>query len=195
MRQEITGPTGFIFIRRKSPMTRSFRLLGLVALAALVGGTLVQLGAGKAAAATPAATPYGYDVKISFSPEAVERMKSLHRQVSLANQFYGDASPEAIARLKLKPFVQLDIGLESIPVDVVDQTVHVTGFAVTTKKLVDIVDQKPSVLVQIFSGSNTPGANDNQLHCDLFQDQITLAQSQAVDLHCEAVPADLVGKE
>ncbi|WP_044548578.1 hypothetical protein [Mesorhizobium japonicum] len=178
-------------------MTRPFHRLRVVALAAVVGGSLVQLGpeSGKATAATPAATPYGYDVKISFSPEAVERMKSLHRQVALANTFYGDASPEAIARLKLKPFAQLDIGVETIPVGIVDQTVHVTGAPVTTKKLADTVDQKPSVLVQIFSGSNTPGANDNQLHCDLFQDQITLAQSQAVDLHCEAVPADLVGKE
>jgi len=91
-------------------------------LAVIVGGTLVQLGpeACKAAAATPAATPYGYDVKISFSPEAVERMKSLHRQVTLANQFYGDASPEAIARLKLKPYAQLEMGVETIPVDVVE---------------------------------------------------------------------------
>ncbi|RUX93553.1 MULTISPECIES: hypothetical protein [unclassified Mesorhizobium] len=177
-------------------MTRPFQLLRVVALAA-VGGALVQLGsdAGEAAAATPAAKSYGYDVKISFSPEAIERMKSLHRQVTLANQFYGDASPEAIARLKLKPYAQLEMGAETIPVDVVDQTVHVTGAPVIAKKLADIVDQKPSVLVQIFSGSNTPGANDNQLHCDLFQDQITLAQSQAVDLHCEAIPEDLVGKE
>jgi hypothetical protein len=177
-------------------MTRSFHLLKVVALAAVVGGTLVQFGpqAGVAAAATPT-TPYGYDVKISFSAEAVERMKSLHRQVTLFNQFYGDATPEAIARLKLKPFAQLEMGVESLAADVIDQTIHVTGPTVTTKKLADVVDQKPSVLVQIFSGSNTPGANDNQLHCDLFQDQIILAQSQAVDLHCEAVPADLVGKE
>ncbi|WP_033839129.1 hypothetical protein [Mesorhizobium loti] len=161
-------------------MTIPFHRVAVVALAAVFGRTLAPLGseAANAAAATPSAPPYFYDVEISLSPEAMARMKSLHRQVTLANHFYGDASPEAAARLNLKPFSELDIGTETIPVAVANQTVHVTGAPVTANKLADIVGQKPSVLVQIFSGSNTPGANDNQLHCDFFQEQITLAQSQ-----------------
>lgn len=174
-------------------MTRPFRASPVVAMAVVCGGALFHLGSEPVKAA--ASAPYAYDVKVSFSPEAVERMKSLHRGVSVDGTLYGDPTPEARVRLKLKPTSQLGIGSASIPVDVADQMVHVTIAALPNLTVADLVDQKPNVLIQVSSGDAAPGNTANQLHCELFDDLLSLAQKQPVALHCEVIPEDLVGKE
>ncbi|MDB5438646.1 MAG: hypothetical protein JWM33_1073 [Caulobacteraceae bacterium] len=162
-------------------------------VAAAVAFSLLSACSPKTASPPPAAeasapTAYGYDIKLSFSPEAAARMKGLNQKITIGNEFYGDATPAAKA--KADKGGQLEMGMENTEVEAVDQTVHVTAKTLNLAALPDIIDQKPSVLITVASGPN--GAN--QLSCGVFQDHISVAQTQPVDMHCEAVPPDLVGK-
>jgi hypothetical protein len=171
-------------------MTASTRIAFTLAFAL----SLAQC-APKAAAPTSAppssaasAASYAYDIKLSFSSDAAARMKELGQKITVMNAFYGDVT--LTAKAKADRGGQLDMGSENIDLDAVDQTLHITAKSLKLAGLPDIVDHKPSVLINIASGPS--GAN--QLSCGLFQDQIAVAQTKPVDIQCEAIPADLVGK-
>ena len=166
---------------KKTDLTKAALALGLGVCFPMLSGSLSK--------AVAADTPYAYEIKLSFSAEAIARMKGLKQKITVSNAFYGDAVPAAKARADSGN--ELDMGFENSDVKAVDQTLRVTGQPLKRSVLRDIVDQKPYVLINVISGPS--GAN--QLSCGVFEDHIAVAQTQPVDIHCEAVPEDLVGKE
>jgi len=164
---------------KKTDLAKAALALGLGVCFPILSGSLSKVLAADA--------PYAYEIKLSFSAEAVARMKGLKQKITVSNMFYGDAVPAAKARSGN----ELDMGFENSDVEAVDQTLRVTGQLLKRSVLPDIVDQKPYVLINVISG---PGGA-NQLSCGVFEDYIAVAQTQPVDIHCEAVPEDLVGKE
>ncbi len=139
------------------------------------------------AAPAAAASPYGYDVKLTFEPDVTAKFKAEGMKVILGNEFYGQANPAAVAAKKGGAGGELEMGQENFTVDAVDQTIHVTGNNLKTDVLADSVDNAANVLINV--QPDTTKNPDSVLNCpDTYQGKVAGAQAKLVEIHCYLPP-------
>ena len=140
------------------------------------------------ASVAAAASPYGYDVKLTFEPDVTAKFKASGMKVILGNEFYGEANPAAKAAKKGGASGDLEMGQENFTVDAVNQTIHVTGSKLDTSVLADSVGNAPSVLVTL--SPDTAESPDSVLDCpDNYQGTVAGAQAKPIEIHCYLPPS------
>ncbi|MDI7775701.1 hypothetical protein [Asticcacaulis sp. EMRT-3] len=165
--------------------------LGMAALLAL---SLVQCQAktdDKASApVAPPPPPYAFGVTLTFTPQAVARLKKLHQKVRVSARYYGLPIPATASQVD--KFGVIDIKTDTVEVTPTDTPYTVNGHAYTysakvnfdgkdvpTEALKSINSGKPLVLVEAVADKK------GVLQCDIFQDYVFTAQSRPIVLSCD----------
>lgn len=160
---------------RCSGMTvwRTFRL-GLAAAAAMVAG----IAHGAETAQTPA-----FDVAVSLSPAARERLAQGHETIIVAVDVFGMAiahshhHPDQMGQIDLGSGQRVELGGAGVA--------HFRPVVYQTDLLNDVQDRKLIVLVNVFSGRHS--SPDNLLDCGIFEDDVRIAASAPVQIHCKLI--------
>ena len=139
-------------------------------------------------AAAPAETPkpasYAYDIALSFTPAAVEKVTRRGDTVTIAALYYGNATA-ASASLADASDGTIHLNTDHVDVTPKDQTIHMTGEGVNTPNFDKIVEKKP--LVQVTVIAMKAGKKDPVIACSVFQDYVTSAQAASpLKIRCDA---------
>ncbi len=119
---------------------------------------------------------FGYDVALSFAPQAAARLKASKLKVTAT--YYGLPRPEAKALVD--KYGVIAFGADTLEVTTADQTVHMTGQAIARDRLNQIIGPKPLVQITV----TVPGHPD-MLSCAPFQDYVAVAQEAPVHIYCK----------
>ena len=134
------------------------------------------------ASATPAAIDYSYDIALSFTPAAIQKIKARGSQMEISALYYGNARPSTVQLADPKDGT-IHLNTDTLQVEARDQTVHMTGAGAQTGNLQHITGQKPLVLINIYSTKG--GKKDGLIGCGVFQDYVESAQARPVAIHCD----------
>lgn len=129
------------------------------------------------------ASPYGFEVNLTLTPRAVERLASTDERVTVSAMYYGlpvsDTAPGIDKEME-------EVGLGGDDVEVMPENAVVkapgTGFDATYIKS---VKGEPEVLVNVYSARKTH--ENNLLSCGIYQGPVTMAQKKPVDIQCDLV--------
>lgn len=155
--------------------------LGLAALALVQCSPKADAPAASSAAA-PAAVNYSYDIALSFTPAALETIKSRGSQMEISALYYGNARPSTVQLADPKDGT-IHLNTDVLQVEAKDQTVHMTGAGAQVENLQHITGQKPLVLINIYSTKG--GKKDGRIGCGVFQDYVESAQAKPVAIQCD----------
>jgi hypothetical protein len=133
-------------------------------------------------AASPAAIDYGYDIALTFTPAALEKIKARGSQMEISALYYGNARPSTVQLADPKDGT-IHLNTDTLQVEAKDQTVHMTGAGAQTENLKHITGQKPLALINIYSTKD--GKKDGLIGCGVFQDYVESAQARPVAIHCD----------
>ena len=159
----------------------SYRLLAC-AMGALV---LVQCSPKPAEEAAPSASKapdFSYDVAVTLTSAAAQKLATRGDRLTLEALYYGNVTP-ATASMADPADGTLHLNTDKVDVDPVSQTVHMTGAGVDPVKLPDITEQKPLALLNVY-GSKA-GKKDPVIACAVFQDYVAVAQEKPVAIACD----------
>lgn len=164
-------------------MTKSILMFsaGLAALALVQCSPKADAPAASASA-VPAAVDYSYDIALSFTPAAIEKIKARGSQMEISALYYGNARPSTVQLADPKDGT-IHLNTDTLQVEAKDQTIHMTGAGAQTENLQHITGQKPLVLINIYSTKG--GKKDGLIGCDVFQDYVESAQAKPVAIHCD----------
>jgi hypothetical protein len=157
-------------------MTR-FRTITAISAALLTGLALSQCG-GKPKVP---AQDFSYSVAVSFTPAAIERMKTLGQKATVEAYYYG--APTQAEQSKVNEDGQIDLGMDFRDIDATGQTVKLSGDGIDQARLTSLSDGKPSVTVRVYS-SATAGT-PNQLACTAFNGTVDTAKAAPVAITCD----------
>lgn len=129
------------------------------------------------------ASPYGFEVNLTLTPRAVERLASTDERVTVSAMYYGlpvsDTAPGIDKEME-------EVGLGGDDVEVMPENAVVkapgTGFDATYIKS---VKGEPEVLVNVYSARKTH--ENNLLSCGIYQGPVTMAQKKPVDIQCDLI--------
>lgn len=155
--------------------------LGVAALALIQCSPKAEAPAASAAA-SPAAVDYSYDIALSFTPAALDKIKARGSQMEISALYYGNARPSTVQLADAKDGT-IHLNTDKLQVEAKDQTVHMTGAGAQTENLQHITGQKPLVLINIYSTKS--GEKDGLIGCGVFQDYVESAQAKPVAIHCD----------
>jgi hypothetical protein len=124
-----------------------------------------------------------FTVTVTLSPAAASQLQGLGQDVIVSADFYGLANAQSRqmagddGQISLAQEVKVTMpgaGATTIPVPALNQSLypHIQGGA-------------PQMLINVFSGE---GLNpDNKLDCGIFQDALTLAEQNGVQIACKVI--------
>jgi len=128
-------------------------------------------------------TPYGFDVQLTLTPRAAEKLAQTDEAVNVAAMYYGlpvsDTAPGIDEHGE-------EVGLGRDDVEVAPQSALVVapgaGFDPT---YLASVKGEPEVLVNVYSARKTH--EHNLLSCGIYQGPISMAQKKPVDIQCDLI--------
>jgi len=149
----------------------------LVPLAAVL--ILSQIGSGLAAA-SPMVTQY--EVKISLSPKAGAKLQASGETITIAAYYFG--LPKKGHKVRVNPEGEVDLGDEKKIIKG-EGTAQLGGIKINAKLLKHVEGEEPSLLTSIYtSRTKFP---DNLLNCDVFQDKVSLAAKNPIQIKCKLI--------
>lgn len=138
--------------------------------------------AGSPTAEAAPASPYAFDVQLTFTPRAAEKLVSTKERVIVAGMYWG--APNAAARPKADEIGQIPLGEDFVEVAPENATITVPA-ANFEPDQVQHVDGAPQVLVNVYSARKAH--EDNLLNCGIYEGPVSMAQKQAVDIQCDLI--------
>lgn len=138
--------------------------------------------ASSAEAAAPA-SPYAFDVNLTLTARAAERLAATDERVIVDAMYYG--LPVSDDAPGLNP-EGMEIPLGASPSEVAPESAVVKvsgeGFDATYIKS---VKGEPEVLVNVYSARKTH--ENNLLSCGIYQGPVAMAQKKPVDIQCDLI--------
>lgn len=124
--------------------------------------------------------PLAFDVRLTFTPRAADRLGAANERVTVSGMYWGMAKPgmpgEAAA--------QISLGADEVDVPPANATVLIPGTGLQ-ERAVSGVDGGPQVLVNVYSARRSHP--DNLLNCGLYEGSITMAQQKPVEIQCDLI--------
>ena len=128
-------------------------------------------------------TPYGFDVQLTLTPRAAEKLAQTDEAVNVAAMYYGLPVSDTVPGIDEHG---MEIGLGRDDVEVAPQSALVVasgdGFDPT---YLTSVKGEPEVLVNVYSARKTH--ENNLLSCGIYQGPISMAQKKPVDIDCDLI--------
>lgn len=144
----------------------------------------VWLGAfgGVAEAQTPAAAPR-WQVSVTLSPKAAEKLAAGKEAIVLSAAYYGE--PTKAAAKKADEIGQIDLGQEELRLGSAGGTVVFVGKGFKADRLGWVVGREARVNLNVYSARKS--SPDNLLDCDLFEDTVAVATAKPVAVACRLI--------
>lgn len=140
--------------------------------------TAINLPAG--AGDAPAAPQLGFDLDITLTPRAAQRLKATHEGITVSASYYGDPKPAYAKRAD--EVGHIDLGGDQIKLPGHAGRVHVAGDKVKRDRL-GWISGGARVNVNVFSSRRS--GPDNILQCDFIDGAVaTVIKARPVTLHC-----------
>jgi hypothetical protein len=138
-------------------------------------------GSPEAEAAAPA-SPYAFEVRLTLTPRAAEKLAGANERVIVAGMYWG--VPNEAARPVADEIGQIPLGEDFVEVAPENATITVPA-ANFEPDQVQHVDGAPQVLVNVYSARKTH--EDNLLNCGIYEGPVAMAQKQPVDIQCDLI--------
>lgn len=131
-------------------------------------------------ATSPAAPPLGFNVDVTLTPKAAQRLKATHEGITVSASYYGDPKPGD--EKHADEVGQIDLGNEQVMIPGQPGPVHITGKQVKRDRLRWI---KGGVKVNVNVYSSRLSGPDNILNCDFIDgDVAAVVKQQPITLRC-----------
>jgi hypothetical protein len=128
-------------------------------------------------------SPYAFEVNLTLTPRAAEKLASTNEKVIVAAMYFGVPVSETA------PGVDdhgMEVGLGGDDIEVAPETAVVkapgTGFDPTH---IASIKGEPEVLVNVYSARKTHA--DNLLSCGIYQGPVKMAQQRPVEIQCDLI--------
>lgn len=143
----------------------------------------VWLGAigGAAEAQTPAAPRW--QVSVTLSPKAAEKLAAGKEEIIAAAYYYGE--PTKAAAKKADEIGQIDLGQEELRLGSAGGTVVFVGKGFKADRLGWVVGREARINLNVYSARKS--SPDNLLACDLFEDTVAVATAKPVVVACKLI--------
>jgi hypothetical protein len=137
---------------------------------------------GLASDAAARASPYAFDVRLTLTPRAVDKLVSTKERVIVNGMFWG--APNAAATPSVDEMGQIPLGEDFVEVAPENATITVPGANFDPAALANI-EGAPQVLVNVYSARKTHA--DNLLDCGIYEGPVAMAQRQPADIRCDLI--------
>lgn len=131
---------------------------------------------------TAAPGPYAFDVQLTLTPRAAEKLVATRERIIVAGMFWG--APNAAALPTAYEMGQIPLGEDFVEVAPESANVTVPAANFDPAQLPN-VEGAPQVLVNVYSARKTH--EDNLLSCGIYEGPVAMAQKQAVDIQCDLI--------
>jgi len=129
------------------------------------------------------ASPYDFDVNLTLTARAAERLASTDERVIVDAMYYGlPVSDDAPGIDEHGMEIGLGASEIEVPPESADVKVSGEGFDATYIKS---VKGEPEVLVNVYSARKTH--EKNLLSCGIYQGPVSMAQKKPVDIQCDLI--------
>src|SRR5689334_15479018 len=159
-------------------------LIPLALLLAACGEESRSAGASEETAAKAAS----YKVRVTFTPGAEEKLRTLGEKVTIANMFYGlprDGAPASAS----DDSGQVQLGEVMRDIAPQDQIVTIAEPTLDAAKLAHI-EGKPMLLINVYSARQK--APDNLLNCGIFDDGLAKAEAAPIEIECDLIEPEVI---
>ncbi len=144
---------------------------------------LVQCSPKPAAAPeAPKAVSYSYDIAIALTPAAATKLTATKDGLIITALYYGNPTSQTVSLADAKDGT-IHMNTDKLELEGKAQDVHMTGAGVDPVRVKSITEQKPLVLLNVYSGHD--GATDKRLTCTDFQDYVSVAQDSKITIKCD----------
>jgi hypothetical protein len=127
--------------------------------------------------------PMGFDLDITLSAKAADRLRATREGITVSASYYGDAKKDA--EKHADDVGHIDLGTELIRLPGQAGKTHVSGKNVKSERF-DWMDGAAKVNVNVFS--SRVANKDNILTCDFIDaDVAQVVKSQPISLHCALI--------
>ena len=126
----------------------------------------------------------GFDVNLTLTPAAAEKLKALSQTVELSGYYFG--APIEAARDKVNEAGEIELGEDLINAGAASGKVHVPGTGIDPVALQAVNGGQPSVLVSAWL--NPSSGLENVLACTTFKGTVAEAQKAPVAISCDLKP-------
>ena len=120
----------------------------------------------------------GFDIKVRFDDRTTLTLAQIGERVVVSAFYFGDPSAKGAAHAD--EMGQIWLGNEDVEIDSLDQTVHLK--AALDAKGLGWIKGPPRVNINIFSARHADP--NNLLNCEIFEDDIAVAQARTPVLRC-----------
>lgn len=151
---------------------------------------LASCGPAPAAEDAPLATetakapsPHAFDVNLTLTARAAERLASTDERVIVSSAYYGLPVSDDAPGIE-REGMEIPLGTSEIEVAPQTAVVNVTGEGFD-KTYVTSVKGEPEVLVNVYSARKTH--ENNLLSCGIYQGPVSMAQKKPVDIQCDLI--------
>ena len=145
--------------------------------APLAGTAILALAACHAPAVQ---SPHAFAVDVVLTPAAAARLQALHEKVSVIAAYSGRPAPGVQAT----PDGQVDLGSETVELSPTQSHAAFMGTVVDGSEL-KTIEGPPRVLINVVSARHA--APDNLLDCNIFEDDIAVAQAKTPRITCDLI--------
>lgn len=130
-----------------------------------------------------AANPYAFEVNLTLTPRAAERLSSTDERVTVSAVYYGlpvsDTAPGVNDEMG-----EVELGGEDVEVMPQSSVVKVPGTGFDPAHIKSVKGE-PEVLVNVYSARKTH--ENNLISCGIYQGPVSMAQKKPVDVQCDLI--------
>ena len=137
---------------------------------------------GPAADAAPP-SPYAFEVNLTLTPRAAEKLAGTKERVIVDASYFGAAINESVPGVD-DYGQEVGLGGDLIEVDPVNALVKAPGTGFDATNIAGITGE-PELLVNVYSARKTH--TDNILSCGIYQGPVKMAQKQPLDIRCDLI--------
>lgn len=123
----------------------------------------------------------GFDVALTLTPAAAEKLKSLNQTVEVSGYYFG--APVDAAKEKVNEAGEIELGEDLIAGGAASGTVHLPATGIDPVALAAVNGGQPSVVVSAYL--NPTSGMENVLACTTFKGTVAEAQKAPVAISCD----------
>ncbi|MCE4226174.1 hypothetical protein HCU64_20690 [Methylobacterium sp. C25] len=166
------------------------RRVGVLAVIAGAVSTAI-LAFPKSAAAQTDASPYGFSVRVSLSPKALQKLTAMSESVNVKSFYYGKSAKKPTradikrAREEGREPDQIEIVGDVVTLPAAGGLAEIPGRNLDAAEIAAVGRNLLKVNLNVFSARKA--VQDNLLDCDLFDDDLELARAKPIAIGCRLI--------
>lgn len=137
---------------------------------------------GPAAQSAAPPSPYAFDVQLTLTPRAAEKLVAAKERMIVAGTYWG--APNTAAKPTADVMGQIPLGEDLVEVAPENAIIRVPAATFDPDQLANI-EGPPQVLVNVYSARKTH--EDNLLDCGIYEGPVSMAQKHPVDIRCDLI--------